>query len=170
MFQSRIEYLTIGKQELRPGALNPDWIISGEPNIRSAILSRSQDGECFTALWECSEGTFRWNYSFDETLHFLEGSVTFDDGSGVPHIAGPGDVVYFPKGASVIWTVHSRVLKLAVCRSVLPAPLAVPIRWLRVLKRMLFGAKGGEADLAEGFGSQSWMPVDARQSQATGSN
>src|SRR5260370_41676598 len=124
MFMSRYgtEYLSISGQELASSPINIDWIIAGDPQAKSALLSRSQDGECFTVLWECSEGTFRWNYGLDETIYFLQGSVTFDDGTGVPRSIGPGDVVYFPKGASVIWTVHSPVRKLAISRKALPPP------------------------------------------------
>ena len=144
------EYLSIDAGALSPSPINPDWIIAGDPQARSVVLSQSRDGECFTVLWECSEGQFRRNYGFDETIYFLEGSVTFDDGSGVARRAGPGDAVYFSKGASVVWTVQSPIRKLAVCRKVLPGPFAVAIKRLRGLKATLMGAKGGEADLMGG--------------------
>ena len=150
MSQYGAEYLRIDVEALKPSPINPDWIIAGDPQAKCAVLSQSRDGECFTVLWECSEGQFRWNYGFDETIYFLRGSVIFDDGSGVPRRAGPGDVVYFSKGASVVWTIQSPIRKLAVCRKVLPGPLAVSIKVLRILKARLIGGKGGEADLTGG--------------------
>jgi ethanolamine utilization protein EutQ (cupin superfamily) len=77
---------------------------------------------------------FRWNYNYDETIHFIEGSVTFDDGRGTTWSAGAGDVVYFPKGSSVIWNVHTCVRKLAVCCQTFPEPIAAAVRMLRRLK------------------------------------
>jgi uncharacterized protein len=143
---SRIEYLRIDNLELGPAPIHNDWVIAGEPKARSALLSETADGEAFTVVWECSEGTFRWNYGCDETIHFLEGSVTFDDGSGVLRSVSPGDVVYFPKGSSVIWNVKTPVRKLAICRKVLPGPLAASIRYLRLLKSKLKGSRDN-ADL-----------------------
>jgi uncharacterized protein len=149
MSQSRIEYSRIDNLELNPGAISSDWIIAGDPKVRSALISQTADGEAFTVVWECSEGTFRWNYTCDETIHFIEGSVTFDDGSGVLRCVGPGDVVYFPKGSSVIWNVKTPVRKLAICRKVLPGPLGASIRYLRLLKSKLRGS-GGDAGLLVG--------------------
>jgi uncharacterized cupin superfamily protein len=150
MSQHGAEYLSIDIKELNHSPINPDWIIAGNPQAKSIRLAQSRDAECFTVLWECSEGQFRWNYAFDETIYFLRGSVTFDDGSGVPRRAGPGDVVYFSKGASVVWTVQSPIRKLAVCRKVLPGPLAVSLKGLRRLKARLMGANGDETELAGG--------------------
>ena len=123
--------------------------IAGQPEVRSALLSASKDGESVVVVWECSAGTFRWNYGFDETIYFLEGSVTFEYANGGRRTAGPGDVVHFPKGASVIWQVHTRVKKLAVCRKVLPGPLAAFIASLRRLKALLKG-RGDEGGLSAG--------------------
>ena len=170
MSQYGAEYLSLDVDELNPSPINPDWIIAGDPQARSAVLSQSRDGECFTVLWECSEGQFRWNYGFDETIYLLRGSVTFDDGSGVPRRAGPGDAVYFSKGASVVWTVQSPIRKLAVCRSVLPGPLAASIKGLRLLKARLIGAKGGKADLTGATAGQPWTPADARRSGSVSSS
>ena len=169
MPQYGTEYLSTDVENLSPNPINPDWIIAGDPQAKCVLLSQSQDGECFTVLWECSEGTFRWNYGFDETIYFLAGSVTFDDGSGVPRSVGPGDAVYFSKGASVVWTVHSPVRKFAICRKVLPAPLAVSIKWLRRLKTKLAGSKAGEGGLAGGMVGQPLTPARAGQSQSASS-
>jgi uncharacterized cupin superfamily protein len=134
-----VEYLST-KDALHPSSINRDWIISGDPRVNAAVISTSADGQSFTAIWECTAGTFHWHYAFDETLHFLEGSVTLDDGSG-PRTVGAGDVVYFPKGSSAVWHVETYIRKLAICRKVLPAPIGATISLLRSLKAVLRGPK-----------------------------
>ena len=134
-----VEYLST-KEALQPSPINSDWIISGDPRAKAAVISTSADGQSFTAIWECTAGTFHWHYAFDETLHFLEGSVTVDDGSG-PRTVGAGDVVYFPKGSSAVWHVDTYIRKLAICRKVLPSPIGTTIGLLRSLKAALRGSK-----------------------------
>jgi uncharacterized protein len=131
---SPMKHFSIKDQYLGPSPIKNEWIIEGGSEARSAVISTSADGQAFTVVWECSPGIFRWNYNYDETIHFIEGSVTFDDGRGITWKAGPGDVVYFPKGSSVIWNVHTRVRKLAVCRKAFPKPIAAAVRMLRRLK------------------------------------
>jgi uncharacterized cupin superfamily protein len=135
-----IHYLST-KTSLEPGNIKSEWIIEGEPKIKSSLLSSSADGLSFVVVWECTAGKFRWGYNFDEVLYILEGSVTLDDGTNAPRTVKAGDVLFIPKGSSAIWTVHSHIRKLAVCRHVLPAALAVPIKWLRWLKAALRGSQ-----------------------------
>lgn len=135
MGQPTIEYLST-KQQLEPSGIKSEWILAGSPEARATILSTSADGQSFIAVWECTAGTFRWEYTFDETLHFLEGSVTLEDASGVRRTVGAGDVVFFPKGSTAIWTVDTYIRKLAICRKVLPGPVATAIGWLRTLKHL----------------------------------
>ncbi len=134
-----VQFLSTNEQ-MEPGSINRDWIIAGEPKVKSKVLSTSSDGLSFVIVWECSEGQFRWHYHFDEVLYLLEGSVTIDDGSGAPRTVGTGDVVFFRKGSSAVWTVHGHVRKLAVCQRVLPPFLRTPIRLLQALKAGLRGS------------------------------
>ena len=123
--------------EFKPAPINPSWIVEGEPVARNAILSRSDDETACTILWECSAGTFRWHYDFDETIHFVEGGVTIDDGHGTPHTLGPGDMIFFPAGSQAVWTVEKYVRKVAFCRKVLPEPVGRLIRLTRRVKHTL---------------------------------
>ncbi|HLH49669.1 MAG TPA: cupin domain-containing protein [Roseiarcus sp.] len=131
---------------LAPAPINPDWILEGAPEARNAVLSRSADGTACTIMWSCTAGKFRWLYDFDETIHFLEGWVVIDDGSG-PRRLGPGDVVFFPAGTSAAWTVETYVRKLAFCRKALPAPLGAAVNMLRAMKNAMRGASGEGASL-----------------------
>ncbi len=141
MKSCEVEYLST-KGALQPSSIKSDWVISGDPRVKAAVLSISADGQSFTAIWECTAGKFHWHYAFDETVHFLEGSVTLDDGSG-RRTVGAGDVVYFPKGSSAVWHVDTYIRKLAICRKVLPTPVGAAISFVRSLKAALSTSKEG---------------------------
>lgn len=111
--------------ELKSAPIQPDWIRGGNPVARNAELSRSDDRTACTLIWDCTPGQFEWRYDIDETIHILEGSVVLDDGVTPSRRLGPGDVVFFPAGAVVHWTVETHVRKLAFFRRQLPKPLAL---------------------------------------------
>lgn len=129
--------------ELKPAPINKDWIREGNPVARCAVLSTSEDGVATTVVWDCSEGKFEWIYDFDETIHFLEGHVTIDDGHSKPRDYGPGDVLFFPAGARAHWHVKSHVKKLAFCRQVLPGSLGFAYSVLRSIDRRLRTVSAG---------------------------
>src|SRR5277367_1979508 len=79
--------------------IRASWILAGAPVARVALLSRSADGTASTYYWDCTAGRFNWYYSFDETLHILEGSVTLKLPSTGPRRVVAGDIVFFPAGA-----------------------------------------------------------------------
>jgi uncharacterized protein len=123
--------------ELKPSPINPEWIIEGRPVARNSILSRSADETACTIVWDCSKGKFNWYYDFDETVHFIEGSVTIDDGHGPARTLGPGDVIFFPAGSQAVWTVDNYIRKIAFCRKVLPGPVGMLVKVLRAVKHKL---------------------------------
>jgi uncharacterized cupin superfamily protein len=131
---------------LAPSAINTDWILEGAPAARSSVLSRSADQTACTIMWECTAGKFRWFYDFDETIHFLEGSVVIDDGDG-PRRLGPGDVVFFPAGSSAVWTVETYVRKLAFCRKILPAPIGAAVKAFRAVRDAMRGGRTAGSSL-----------------------
>ena len=128
-------------QSLRPAPINPDWVMGGTPTARNKELSRSRDGLASTLLWDCTPGRFEWIYDTDETIHILEGSVVLDDGVAPPRTCVAGDVVFFPAGARVRWTVETHLRKLAFFRRGLPGPAAAIVSNLRNLKGALRGVK-----------------------------
>jgi uncharacterized cupin superfamily protein len=123
--------------DMQPAPINPDWIIAGQPVARMADHSKSADRAAYTAFWDCTAGTFRWFFAWDETVHILEGDVhvTADDGS--VHMLRAGDVAYFKAGTWAIWRVDDYVRKVAFLRRPFPAPIALAYR----LKNKLFPAK-----------------------------
>jgi uncharacterized protein len=126
--------------KLEPSPIQSAWILDGKPVARAELLSSSADGTARTYFWDCTAGRFNWFYSFDETLHILEGDVTLKYPSGVSHRVGRGDTVFFPAGSSAEWTVDHYVRKLAFCRTPLPGILTFARQVARRLKRAVRSA------------------------------
>jgi uncharacterized protein len=131
--------------------VNPAWVLEGAPVARIEHLSSSADGTASTYFWDCTAGRFNWFYTFDETLHILEGSVTlkFPDGQSRHVVAG--DIVFFPNGSRAEWTVDSYIRKLAFCRTALPDFLVTARDAVRRVKR--FGRAPAAAGSAGIFSS-----------------
>ena len=125
---------------LSPRPIEPSWIIEGNPVARSCVLSESADRCASTIVWECSEGKFDWYYDFDETILVLEGSIVLENDDMPPTRYGPGDVVFFKDGAHAKWHVEGHVKKLAFCRKTQPVLLALALRVLLRIKRILLPA------------------------------
>jgi uncharacterized cupin superfamily protein len=115
--------------------VNPAWVLEGAPMARIEHLSSSADGTASTYFWDCTAGRFNWFYSFDETLHVLEGSVTLRFPDGLSRHVVAGDIVFFPKGSRAEWTVESYIRKLAFCRTALPGLLVSARDAVRRVKR-----------------------------------
>ena len=119
--------------------INSAWILDGNPVARAELLSSSADGTASTYFWDCTAGRFNWFYSFDETFHILEGSVTLKYPSGASRRVAAGDTVFFPAGSSAEWTVDNYVRKLAFCRTPIPRYLSAAREVARRLKRVVRG-------------------------------
>ena len=123
------------------------WILEGDPVAQATELWRSHDDMSCTWVWECTPGRFEWHYDTDETIQVLEGAIVLDDGVGPARRLGPGDLVFFPAGAVVRWSVEEKVRKLAFFRRPMPAPVAVLTRLARTMLHLVRGktaaASGG---------------------------
>jgi uncharacterized cupin superfamily protein len=128
---------TAGNLTLRP--IEPSWVIEGQPESRSNVLSQSKDGQACTIVWECTAGKFNWHYDFDETILILEGSIVIESDDMPATRYGVGDVIFFKYGAHAKWHVENYVRKLAFCRKTDPVWLAFPTRVLRKLHRLYKG-------------------------------
>jgi uncharacterized cupin superfamily protein len=123
--------------------INSAWILDGDPVARTELLSSSADGTASTYFWDCTAGRFNWFYSFDETFHILEGTVTLKYPSGALRRISAGDTVFFPAGSNAEWTVDNYVRKLAFCRTPVPRYLTAVRQMARRLKRAV---RGGSAE------------------------
>jgi uncharacterized protein len=134
------------KGEWTPSPIQRTWILEGAPVARIQFLSESADGTASTWFWDCTAGRFNWFYSFDETLHILEGGFGLKDLiSGATRRLTAGDVIYFPQGARAEWTVDRYVRKLAFCRTALPSYLVAARNAARRVKRAVRGQAGHTA-------------------------
>ena len=135
-------------KNLTPSPIERSWIIEGNPVAQSALLSTSADGQAWTVVWQCSEGRFHWYYDIDETILILEGSIVIEDDMLAPTRYGPGDVIFFKKGAHAKWHVEGHVRKLAFCRKTQPVLLSFALRGLSKIKRTLMpGRKSAPGSL-----------------------
>jgi len=132
-----------------PCPINPDWILEKNPVARIEHLSSSADGTASSYYWECTAGRFNWYYSFDETLHVLEGSVLLKFRDGTSHQVSAGDTVFFPAGSAAEWTVDKYIRKLAFCRTPLPSVLISVRSILRWFKRL--GVRGNGKRAGQGM-------------------
>jgi uncharacterized protein len=121
--------------ELKDSPIEPSWVIEGNPVAQNALLSKSADRMAWTYVWQCTGGTFNWYYDCDETAYLLEGSIVLESEKMGPKRYGPGDVVFFKRGAHARWHVEGHVRKLAFCRHTLPVYIALPLRALARLNR-----------------------------------
>jgi hypothetical protein len=134
------------KAQLKDVAINPSWIVEGNPKTRIKVLSDgSTDTTAFTVMWDCTAGRFNWFYSIDETVYILEGSVTLTLPNGEVHRLVAGSTYYFALGTQALWHVEQYVRKVAFCHSPMPAPLRLAKRMVRSLKRAV--GKGGKTGI-----------------------
>jgi uncharacterized protein len=102
---------------LEPAPLPASWLIEGDPNPRSKIMTCSPEGGLVSGVWTCRAATFRFDYAnFDETVHIIRGVAEVRIGHDVTYLR-PGSIAYFPKGASSEWTVHEPIHKYFVQRN-----------------------------------------------------
>jgi uncharacterized protein len=122
--------------DLKPSPIEPSWVIEGNPEARSRLLSKSTCKTAWTMMWSCTQGKFNWYYDSDETTVILEGSIVLESNGEAPKRYGVGDVILFRTGTSVKWHVERYVTKVAFCRLNNPLPLGFVIRVANKLKKI----------------------------------
>ena len=125
--------------ELTPRPIERSWIIEGDPQASSCVLSQSADGLATTMVWHCTAGKFNWYYDFDETVLILDGGIVIESEGMKPTCYGPGDVIFFKDGAHATWYVEDNVRKLAFCRKTQPVWLGFAVRVFLKLKKIMMG-------------------------------
>jgi uncharacterized cupin superfamily protein len=123
------------RTDWRPAPIRPEWILDGTPVARFVPIARGRDDLASTTLWDCTEGTFRWHFVWDETVHILDGAVVVTLPDATVQRLSAGSIAFFPAGSSAVWKVEGHVRKLAVCRRAFPAPLARAVDVVRRAKR-----------------------------------
>lgn len=118
----------IDELPMEPAPIEPSWIIAGEPKARLSLHSRAYDDQATTAVWDCTAGTFRWYFGWDETVMILEGEVHVTGEDGSQRTLRAGDIAYFPGKSWATWHIDSYVRKIAFCRKEFPAPINAALK------------------------------------------
>ncbi len=131
-------FIVVSKTDvaLSPSPIEPSWIHEGNPMASNAILSTSADGTASTIVWQCTEGKFEWHYDVDETIYFLEGSVVIEADGMPPTRLGPGDVIFFKKGAVARWHIVSPDSQACVLPRTVPGFVGLGIKVFGKLKKI----------------------------------
>jgi len=116
--------------DLADDPLNPDDVLSGDPRARARTWAVSADRTTTHWVWECSAGSFRWWFAFDETVAIVSGSVVVEVDGEQPIALSAGDAAYFPAGRWSTWTIEDHVRKHAVLRVPVPGSMAYVSRVL----------------------------------------
>lgn len=114
--------------EMTASPIEPDWVLAGDPQARVSSHSQAADRFAATAVWDCTAGTFRWFFGWDETVVILEGEVHVTAEDGSERVLKAGDVGYFRGGTWATWHVEDYVKKVAFIRKPLPMPLSYALR------------------------------------------
>ena len=122
---------------LEPAPIRPEWVLEGDPQARASLHSAAHDDQATTAVWDCTAGTFRWYFGWDETVVIVEGAVHVTAEDGSERTLRAGDLAYFPAGTWATWHVETYVRKVAFCRRQFPAPVNVALRIGDGLRRRL---------------------------------
>jgi uncharacterized protein len=144
------EEFIVGRAEnvaLADAPIDPDWIVSGNPQARAGLLTPSSDGNASTIVWDCTAGSFRWTFYEEETVVILEGRVRVTSANGEVRLLGPGDIAFFAEGSKALWEIDSYVKKIAFCRR---SPVGA-IKALRIMlgrmRRSLATDRKAKADI-----------------------
>jgi uncharacterized cupin superfamily protein len=144
---------------LEPAPINPAWIRAGAPLARATQIASSADGAAFTAVWDCTEGSFDWHFGCDETVHILEGEVIVTEPGQPPRTLRVGDVALFPAGLTAHWQVPRYVRKLAFMRQPFPRSIHAARRIASRVQVMLRRLRASFAKLSVGgsLAAERWL-------------
>ena len=102
------------RQELTPDPLDPDQVVSGNPQVSAYELLDTE--HLAVGIWEHTAGVSR-DVEVDEIFVVLRGRATIEVADGTILEVGPGDVGVLEAGAQTTWTVHEDLRKIYIIRS-----------------------------------------------------
>lgn len=120
--------------ELKDAPIPAAWVLTGAPHARAGALSSSVDGWATSVVWECTAGSFIWQFGWEETVFILEGSVRVIAETGEVRQLSAGDTAYFSQGTSAEWQIDSYVRKIAFMRNHVPSYVRKPLAQLQSLR------------------------------------
>lgn len=114
--------IAIADAALDPWPLPEALVAAGAPRTAGKVLSQSSDGCIVRGIWECTPGSFRWDWSYDETIVVVSGHATVHvDGGPVVELR-PGDLAFFERGQTALWTTQTTFRKAFHAHSPVPLP------------------------------------------------
>ncbi len=102
------------RQELTPDPLDPDQVVSGNPQVSAYELLDTE--HLAVGIREHTAGVSR-DVEVDEIFVVLRGRATIEVADGTILEVGPGDVGVLEAGAQTTWTVHEDLRKIYIIRS-----------------------------------------------------
>ena len=108
---------------LDPWPIPAAQIKDGNPEAAGRMLWQSPDKRLGNGVWSCGVGSFDWEYTWDETIYFLEGEVTIREHGGASTTYRGGELIFVPTGTKSTWTVSAPVRKVFHLRSATPVEL-----------------------------------------------
>ncbi len=120
---SGIPKVTVADMELDAWTLPDEVITGGNPVAKGKMLWQSDDKRLGNGVWSCEPGSFTWDYTWDETIYFIEGEATITDQDGNSVTYKVGDMFFVPIGTSTTWEVTKPVRKVFHLRSDEPVEL-----------------------------------------------
>lgn len=115
-----------GVQEahLDPWPIPDDQIKNGRPDAAGCLLWQSEDKRFGNGVWICATGSFDWEYTWDETIYFLQGEITITDHTvGKVNTYRTGDMIFVPTGTRSTWEITKPVRKVFHFHSATPVQL-----------------------------------------------
>jgi uncharacterized cupin superfamily protein len=99
--------------DLPVAPLDPDQVVSGEPEVR--LLEIHDGDDLGIGVWQHGVGVST-DTEVDEVFVVLAGRATIEVEGGPTLEVGPGDVGLYPAGTRTTWTVHEPLRKIYVVR------------------------------------------------------
>jgi uncharacterized cupin superfamily protein len=124
------------RTDLESEPIPSEWILSGTPEARGAKLTTSNDYTSSVVVWECTPGSFKWQYHQDETALIISGEAFITFEGGTERHLRPGDLVFFPAGSTCTWRITRRIRKSAVLRETVWPVLGLALKIAKKTLRM----------------------------------
>ncbi|MEU9479904.1 cupin domain-containing protein [Streptomyces sp. NPDC048191] len=102
--------LHIPGADLEPEPLDPEQIVSGNPEVTGKVVWESPDGRQIRGIWQITPGVVT-DTEADELFVVISGSATIEVEGGPTLTVGPGDMAVLRAGDRTTWTVHETLRK-----------------------------------------------------------
>ena len=109
---SGIPKISVADAALDDWTLPEEVITGGNPVARGRFLWQSDDKRLGNGVWTCEPGSFRWDYTWDETIYFIEGEATITDQDGNSVTCRGGDMFFVSAGTRSTWEVTAPMRKV----------------------------------------------------------